>query len=201
MIGLLLILFFKLILTGLRSFSVKNIYQNKFSMTTHCTPSLHTYYIGLHAVFFKPVLQAPLLCTFCMSPLSDTPDSTHQLFSRACKTWIGCVWQGRHTKCAEQGCLQDRIEKHSPTGCSGPLDPGLKEWKCLVLWTFTLSSYCLGLLLVCLCVCMCVWERESLWECEFCVSAPAIQGCSTLIHKCDLTKVKGKFWPYILFWL
>ncbi len=57
------------------------------------------------AVVFKPVLQAPLPCTFCMSPLSDTPDSTHQLVNRDCKTWIRCVWQGRHTKCAEQGCL------------------------------------------------------------------------------------------------
>ncbi len=38
------------------------------------------------AVVFKPVLQAPLPCTFCMSPLSDTPDSTHQLVSRDCKT-------------------------------------------------------------------------------------------------------------------
>ncbi len=57
-------------------------------------------------------LQAPLPCTFCMSPLSDTPDSTHQLVSRDCKTWIGCVWQGRHTKCAGQGCLQDRFENH-----------------------------------------------------------------------------------------
>ncbi len=27
------------------------------------------------AVVFKPVLQAPLPCTFCMSPLSDTPIS------------------------------------------------------------------------------------------------------------------------------
>ncbi len=26
-------------------------------------------------VVFKPVLQAPLPCTFCMSPLSDTPNS------------------------------------------------------------------------------------------------------------------------------
>ncbi len=43
---------------------------------------------------FKPVLQAPLPCTFCMCPLSDTPDSTHQLVSRDCKTWTGCVDKG-----------------------------------------------------------------------------------------------------------
>ncbi len=51
---------------------------------------------------FKPVLQEPLPCTFCMSSLSDTPDSSHQLVSRDCKAWIGCVWQGRHKKCAGQ---------------------------------------------------------------------------------------------------
>ena len=33
--------FFKLSLNGLGSFSVKNIYQNTFSTTTHCTPPLH----------------------------------------------------------------------------------------------------------------------------------------------------------------
>ncbi len=32
----------------------------------------------------KPVLEAPLPCNFCMSPLSNTPDSTHQLVSRDC---------------------------------------------------------------------------------------------------------------------
>ncbi len=37
-------------------------------------------------VVFKPVLHAPLPCTVCMYPLSDTPDSTHQLVSRDCKT-------------------------------------------------------------------------------------------------------------------
>ncbi len=35
--------FFKLRLIGLGSFYVKNIYQNKLSMTTHCTPHTHTY--------------------------------------------------------------------------------------------------------------------------------------------------------------
>ncbi len=76
------------------------------------TFSLEEALLWIMAVVFKPVLQAPLPCTFCMSPLSDTPDSTHQLVSRDCKTWIGCVWQGRHTKCAGQGCLQDRFENH-----------------------------------------------------------------------------------------
>ncbi len=43
-------------------------------------------------------------------------------------------------------------------------------------------------------------ERERERERE-CVSAPAIltQGCGTLIYKCDLTNVKGKFLPYMLF--
>ncbi len=68
--------------------------------------------ILFRTVVFKPVLQAPLPSTFCLSTLSDTPDSTHQLVSRDCKTWIVCVWQGRHTKCAGQGCLQDRFENH-----------------------------------------------------------------------------------------
>ncbi len=56
---------------------------------------------------------------------------------------------------------------------------------------------------MCVCVCVCVRERvcKSVCKCEFSVSAPAIptQVCNTLIHKCDLTKVKGKFWPYMLF--
>ncbi len=35
---------FKLRLIGFASFYVKNIYQNKLSMTTHCTPQhTHTY--------------------------------------------------------------------------------------------------------------------------------------------------------------
>ncbi len=43
-------------------------------------------------VVLKPVLEAPLPCTFCMSPLSNTPDSTtHHLVSRDCKNWIGCL--------------------------------------------------------------------------------------------------------------
>ncbi len=33
----------------------------------------------------KPVLEDTLPCTFCLSPLSNTPDSTHQLVSRDCK--------------------------------------------------------------------------------------------------------------------
>ncbi len=37
------------------------------------------------SVLPKPVLEDPLPCIFCMSPLSNTPDSTHQLVSRDCK--------------------------------------------------------------------------------------------------------------------
>ncbi len=36
-------------------------------------------------------LEYPQPCTFCMSPSSITPDSTHQLISGECKTWSGCV--------------------------------------------------------------------------------------------------------------
>ncbi len=57
----------------------------------------------------------PLSCIFCMSPWSNTPDSTHQLVSRDCKNYIRCVWLGRHTKCAGQGILQDRFGKHCST--------------------------------------------------------------------------------------
>ncbi len=42
-------------------------------------------------VVLKPVLEYPQPCTFCMSPSSITPDSTHQLISGDCKTWSGCV--------------------------------------------------------------------------------------------------------------
>ncbi|XP_067306839.1 olfactory receptor 2K2-like [Pseudorasbora parva] len=37
-------------------------------------------------VDFKPVLEDPQPCTFCMSPSSNTPDSTHELISRDRKT-------------------------------------------------------------------------------------------------------------------
>ncbi len=55
--------------------------------------------------------QDPLPCTFCMSPLSSTPDSTHQLVRRDCKNLIGYVWLGRHAKYAGPGVLQDRFGK------------------------------------------------------------------------------------------
>ncbi len=38
-------------------------------------------------VVFKPVLEAPMPCTFCMSPSSNTPDSNHQLIRGDCVTW------------------------------------------------------------------------------------------------------------------
>ncbi len=43
------------------------------------------------SVVLKPVLENPQPCTFCMSPSSITPDSTHQLISGDCKTRSGCV--------------------------------------------------------------------------------------------------------------
>ncbi len=47
---------------------------------------------------FKPVLEAPLPCTFCMSHSSNTPDSTHQLISRDCKTWAVSQYQVRKVR-------------------------------------------------------------------------------------------------------
>ncbi len=38
---------------------------------------------------FKPVLEDPLPCTFCMSPSSNTPDSTHQLIVETARTKLG----------------------------------------------------------------------------------------------------------------
>ncbi len=40
-----------------------------------CVLLTSTLTLPLTAVVFKPVLQAPMPCTFCMSPLSDTPNS------------------------------------------------------------------------------------------------------------------------------
>ncbi len=66
----------------------------------------------------KPVLEDPLPCTFCMSPLSDTPNlvlavSTNKLMMSG----IRCVRKGRHTKSSGQGGLQDRFGKHCSTVC------------------------------------------------------------------------------------
>ncbi len=60
--------FFKPRLTGLGSFSVKNIYQNTFSMTTHCTPRytflLHTGCSGPLDPGLIKVWKLLVLCTF-----------------------------------------------------------------------------------------------------------------------------------------
>ncbi len=61
--------------------------------------------------FPNTFLEPPQHCTFCMSPLSITPDSTHQLISSNSKTWNGCVRQRRHAKCAVLGRLQERVWK------------------------------------------------------------------------------------------
>ncbi len=63
-----------------------------------CTSLNNRYNVSFKAVVFKPVLQAPLPCTFCMCPLSDTPDSTHQLVSRDCKTWAVSQYQVRKVR-------------------------------------------------------------------------------------------------------
>ncbi len=68
------------------------------------------------AVVFNPVPEDPLLCTFYMSPLLNTPDSDHQ-FIRIKIYERHCVCQIRETyKCAEQWVPRNRIENH----CSRP---------------------------------------------------------------------------------
>ncbi len=62
-------------------------------------------------VVLKPVLEYPQPCTFCMSPSSITPDSTHQLISGDCKTEVGVSDKGRHTKCAVLGVLHGEVWK------------------------------------------------------------------------------------------
>ncbi len=49
-----------------------------------CRTGLKT--IALEQGFPNMFLEPPKHCTFCMSPLSDTHDSTHQLVRRDCKT-------------------------------------------------------------------------------------------------------------------
>ncbi len=51
-------------------------------------------------------MKYPQPCTFCMSPSSITPDSTHQLISRDCKTWSGCVrYRETYKMCSAGGTL------------------------------------------------------------------------------------------------
>ncbi len=64
------------------------------------------------SVVLKPVLGTPSHSIFCMSPSFNTPDSTHQLISRVCKTWNGCGLWERLTKCVVAGGPQDRFENH-----------------------------------------------------------------------------------------
>ncbi len=49
-----------------------------------CFPEPLSAHETSRAVLPKPFLEAPLPCIFCMSPLSNTPDSTHQRISRDC---------------------------------------------------------------------------------------------------------------------
>ncbi len=70
-------------------------------------------------VVLKPVLGTPNHSIFCMSPSFNTPDSTHQLISRVCKTWNGCGLWERHTKCVVAGGPQDRFENYWPRRPSG----------------------------------------------------------------------------------
>ncbi len=71
------------------------------------TPNTNVIY--LNQGFPNSFLEPPQHCTFCMSPLSMTPDWTYQLISSNSKTWNGCVRQRRHTKCAVLGRLQERV--------------------------------------------------------------------------------------------
>ncbi len=54
--------------------------------------SKQQFMVWFKAVVFKPVLQAPLPCIFCTSPLSDTPNSGLAVSSNELMSWIGCVW-------------------------------------------------------------------------------------------------------------
>lgn len=56
---------FKLRLTGLGTFSVKNIYLNTFSMTTHCTPPYTFIHVGGGVL---KVWKLKVLCTFTHPP-------------------------------------------------------------------------------------------------------------------------------------
>ncbi len=85
--------------------------------------------IGLKG-FPNSFLEPPQHCTFCMSPLSITPDSTHQLISSNSKTWNRCVRQRRHAKCAVLGRLQERVWE--PLNHIGPW-----QWR----FHFHLKSY------------------------------------------------------------
>ncbi len=61
-------------------------------------------------VVLKPVLEYPQPCTFCMSPSSITPDSTHQLISGDRNTWSRCVRYEETYK--YWGYFMERIENH-----------------------------------------------------------------------------------------
>ncbi len=50
---------------------------------------------------------------FSNLPSSITPDSTHQLISGDCKTWIGCLIKETYTMC-RGGVLQDRFDNPCP---------------------------------------------------------------------------------------
>ncbi len=64
-----------------------------------------------YPVVFKPVLQAPLPCTFCMSPLSDTPNSTHQLVRLQDLNWV-CLLRETYKMC-RAGVLAGQPTAHS----------------------------------------------------------------------------------------
>ncbi len=90
-------------------------------------------WLYIKAVVLKPVLGTPNHSIFCMSPSFNTPDSTHQLISRVCKTWNGCGLWGRHTKCVVAGGPQDRFENH----CIKVI----VQTKMKILSSFTLMSF------------------------------------------------------------
>ncbi len=53
-------------------------------------------------------LEAPQHCTFCISPLSDTPNSGLGVSTNELMIWIRCVWLRWHGKHAVLGGLQER---------------------------------------------------------------------------------------------
>ncbi len=57
-------------------------------------------------------LEAPQHCTFCISPLSDTPISGLGVFTNELRIWIRCVWLRRHGKHALLGASRIVVGNH-----------------------------------------------------------------------------------------
>ncbi len=80
-----------------------NFYNKAWLMKLHNVTNVHN-------TFYPPPPPSPHSHSF-QTCLTSTP-TLHILYVslirhtwRDCKTWTGCVWQGRHEKCAGQGWL------------------------------------------------------------------------------------------------